>query len=168
MLKDHLQNTTDAHAMAKSLEELAKQHGCKIKVIDFGSKAPHFEDHKLNEISQALNDFLAAPTIKDEFGHEHHLRRKFHAVVEINNPKLFVWYQTNRLRYNNILGLSYITLAFDKTLQDYPDANHIFSEMVKAMPQTAEAFNALSDEEKIRTTNTIARAIKMGLSKLKI
>ncbi len=168
MIKDQLHNQSDQQVMAKSLETLAKQHGCKIKVIDFGSKTPHFEDHELNQISQALNDFLAAPTIRDEFGHEHHLRRKFLVVVEINNPKLFVWYQTNRLRYNNILGLSYITLAFGKTLQDYPDANHIFSEMVKAMPQTAEAFNALSDEEKIRTTNTIARAIKMGLTKLKI
>jgi len=109
MLNEAAHHNPESQIMAKSLESLGKQHGYKIKVLDLGTSVPHFEDPKLNQIAEALSDFLTAPTIKDEFGHEHHKRRNF----------------------------------------------------------CAEEFNAMTDNEKVRTTNTIARTLKTALHKFK-
>lgn len=165
MLNEAAHPNPESQVLAKSLESLGKQHGYKIRVLDLGTNVPYFDDPKLNQIAEALGDFLTAPTIKDEFGHEHHKRRNFYAIVETTDPKLFVWYQKNRLRYNNLLGLGYVQLAFQNTLDQYPEANQIFTEIMRVFPKSAEEFNALSDNEKIRTTDTIARALKTALTK---
>lgn len=73
----------------------------------------------------------------------------------------------NRLRYNNLLGLGFVQLAFQNTLDQYPEANQIFSEIMRVFPKSAEEFNAMTDNEKVRTTNTIARALKAALEKFK-
>ncbi|MCL4208414.1 hypothetical protein KJZ63_02145 [Patescibacteria group bacterium] len=167
MLNEAAHHNPETQILAKSLESLGKQHGYKIKVLDLGTNVPHFEDPKINQIAEALSDFLTAPTIKDEFGREHHKRRNFYAIVETTDPKLFIWYQKNRLRYNNLLALGYVQLAFQNTLDLYPEANQIFSEIMRVFPKSAEEFNAMTDNEKVRTTNTIARALKAALDKFK-
>lgn len=96
------------------LSLLAKKFGCsvvlvpEVKNINNGRMKHNKGLHPQGSRSQhpvifsTIEKYLSAPTITDSFKTSHGRRREFYEFVRSYNPELSEWYQTNRLRFNNL------------------------------------------------------------------
>lgn len=143
-----------------SLKNLSDRFQAGIRVHQPGVTLPKYASFKpgVNPFVAAMvTTYLSGPTITDGFGAKHELRRDFYEKVKSADPVTFSWMEANRLRFNNMYGLSMIGPLNAGGQID----SRLVSKLNDVLPKSAEEFAQLkSDEVRVAKTEEVAEVVR--------
>lgn len=141
--------------------ELALESGLVITMIKEGDERllPVY-DSKLKPLASHVGKYLKSPTITFLDKVEHSARRVFSARLQIENFELYTWYESNRLRYNNMLGLTYLPIIHRKLLSTMTNAETLLKLVSKMVPDTAGIYDGLSIPQRVETSVKLSQVLR--------
>lgn len=144
----------------KALKFLSERFQAGIRVHQPGESLPKYVSVRpgINPFVTAMvTTYLDGPTITDGFGAKHELRRDFYEKVREADPATFSWLEANRLRFNNMYGLSML----GQLNSDGQIDQGLVSKLNNALPKSAEEFAQLkSDEVRVAKTEEVAEIVR--------
>lgn len=142
------------------LTKIGEKYQAGIKVHQPGEIIPkhvNYIEGVSPHLVESVTSYLKGPTITDEFGAQHELRRAFFEKMRVEDPQIFAWMETNRLRFNNMFGLSMLGLFNQNGIIE----KSLLDELHYVLPKSAEEFTALGTEEaKVQKTEEVAAVVR--------
>lgn len=144
----------------RELLKLSFSSGIELSIdVSHDYLAP-LSDPELESLASHIRDYVEAPTIRFREDMTHSERRAFLARVAKDNPLLHRWLESNRLRYNNLLGVAGLPLIHQEALQRVPMAGMIFRQVVAAIPHNAGIYDELDLSQQVGVTKEVTRGLK--------
>jgi len=148
----------------KQLRIIARMFDVRITKILYGEDPVEECDMPSCEMASAfyhsILKYLTAPTIAFPDGMCHLVRRAFLSEVEEINYELFEWLEANRLRYNNLLALSYLPGVHYEFLNDNPEMLVILNAAIRHIPKNAVIYDDMKTRDQIFVTRDVAETLQ--------
>lgn len=155
------ENTTKLHFLG-----LAREMGVSIESLHLGEQVASLTQPQLLKLSQPISEYIEAPTIVFPAQTTHPERRAFSEGLGVKDPTTRLWYETNRLRYNHIYGLSYLPLAFESILAQLPEVARLLDVVIRDIPRTAELYERLTIPERVKISQKLVVGLKQVFAEI--
>ena len=89
-----------------NLKKFADGIGVALDISPSQDRLPTLNDPQLESLAKHMRDYVQAPAIAFDESVTHPQRRDFSSLVANSKPELLPWLESNRLRYNNLVGIA--------------------------------------------------------------
>lgn len=142
------------------MQTLARRFGAPITTVVEGEQFSPLINVELQALSKYILKYLESPTIIFSSKTDHTKRRAFFSQLLLDNRDAYDWFETNRLRYNNLLALTFLPDIYETVLSKLPNVKALLLSALKNIPYSADLYSLLTTNEKMLLTEKIATELK--------
>lgn len=148
-----------------ALERFSSALEVQTNILQLGQRFPNSSNQKNQIATFPLRQYMLGPIISDGFSN-HTARVGFLSVLEKNSPSTYDFYQANRLRFNNLYSLSFVSADFYDGLEKFPNLLNLWKFILSNLPKTSLAYESLPLAKKIRLVRAVSTVLERILKTL--